>query len=170
MISTEITGKPNAVMAYDVDEAYSQDTHPDAITIWEGDEVYAVKDNMGRLQVSPNGKDWLTDVPSDCITPIFEVGDWLVCEQEVRYFMGQAEDDCIREGEMVVVDGVRKDRRLTFRQHADRYGPYPPECFRYATPKELQAYEKQQNQSQASGSSWNQKPQGVRTGKGRGKQ
>ena len=62
------------------------------------------------------------------------IGDTLIATEEVRYCMGpllQAEEDCIREGEIVTVDGIRPNGSgVYFREHADRYGPYPIDCFR----------------------------------------
>ena len=67
-----------------------------------------------------------------------KIGDKLIATEEIRYCMGQAEDDCIRESEIVRVDGLPKQGYVFVQEHADRYGPYPIESFRIATDEELE--------------------------------
>ncbi len=70
-----------------------------------------------------------------------EIGDKLIAIEEVRYFMGQAEDDCIREGELVTVDGISRIKGCVFvHEHANRYGPYQMESFRKATTEEVEQH------------------------------
>lgn len=62
-----------------------------------------------------------------------KIGTKLMARQDVLYFGGQDETDCIKAGEIVTVEESTHEGMLQFAEIPNRYGPFSQEYFEVLT-------------------------------------